>query len=533
VFIVVCNNTATSKLVADWIGGYEVQEGEGDAKRTRLVPGKLPLFSNVGDSGEWLGRRRTLLIDSEQLESGDALSDDFRKLAADEIDAFKRELKARGDPRDIDKLTDADILREVMNTVGRSGKLGADIRCVVSVSMLTKGWDANTVTHILGVRAFGTQLLCEQVVGRGLRRVSYDIVPATGLFPVEYADVLGVPFTFAQQGQNIAPKAPPKVTRIHALPERAACEIRFPDVEGYRVGFPIRPLKAHVTTDSEMPLDADDIPPVTVSEPLIGEGITFDLREDADKPRLKSVIFDVAGLLLREKFRDAEGNLEVWRYPELVRITERWFDECLEPRGETRKQFLKWPSLAIKAVEKIYRAILPQGSLPDGGNSDFLPILNAYNPEGSTRHVEFNTSKETLFSTRADKCHLNFVVYDQNWEAGLAERLEAMGEVASYVKNHNLGFDVPYEHAGETLRYRPDYIVRVDDGAADPLNLVIEVKGKRDEKDAAKAETMRNLWIPAVNNAKTFGRWAFLELNDVPYDTASHIRDLIHPRMVA
>jgi type III restriction enzyme len=534
VFIVVCNNTATSKLMADWISGYAVTEGDGEDVKTRLASGKLPLFSNVDERGQWLGRRRTLLIDSEQLDSGEALSDEFRTLAASEIEAFKKELRLRGDSRDIDKLTDADILREVMNTVGRAGKLGADIRCVVSVSMLTEGWDANTVTHIMGVRAFGTQLLCEQVVGRGLRRVSYEIDPATGFFPVEYADVLGVPFTFAQQGSNVAPKPPPRVTRVRAIEERSHCEIRFPNVEGYRIVFPRKPLRPHFTADSKMRLTPDDIPMVTEIEPLIGEGFTIDLRTQADQVRLKTVIFDVAGLLLRTYFKDSDGAMQVWRYPELVRITERWFSECLGCRGGTRKEFLKWHSLGIKAVEKIYRALTPSlTGPPDGSKGALLPILNAYNPEGSTRHVDFNTSKATLFATRADKCHLNYVVYDQDWEAGLAERLEGMTEVLAYAKNHNLGFDVPYEFGGETLRYRPDFIVRVDDGGAEPLNLVVEVKGQRDEKDAAKADTLRNLWVPAVNNAGRFGRWGFLELNDVPYDAAARIRDYIHPLLAA
>ncbi len=534
VFIVVCNNTATSKLMADWISGYEVEEGEGENKKTRLVPGALSLFSNVDDRGNWIGRRRTLLIDSEQLESGDALSDEFRKLAAAEIEDFKRELRQRNDPRDIDKLTDADILREVMNTVGRPGKLGADIRCVVSVSMLTEGWDANTVTHIMGVRAFSTQLLCEQVVGRGLRRVSYEIDPANGFFPVEYADVLGVPFTFAQQGQNITPKPPARVTRVRAMEDRWKREIRFPNVEGYRIVFPRTPLKPVFSNDSRMTLTPDDIPTRTEIEPLIGEGFTLDLRKHADQLRLKTVIFDVAGLLLREKFRDADGQLQVWRYPELTRITERWFHECLKCAGDTRPQFLKWRSLAIKAVEKIYRAIVPSlAAPPDGSNGVLLPILNAYNPEGTTRHVDFTTSKTSLFATREDKCHLNYVVYDQDWEAGLTERLEGMDEVLAYVKNHNLNFEVPYEYAGETLRYRPDYIVQVNDGGSEPLNLIIEVKGHRDDKDAAKAETMRNVWVPAVNNSKRHGRWSFLELNDVPYDAVARIREFIRPRLVA
>jgi type III restriction enzyme len=528
VFIVVCNNTATSKLVFDWISGYEIVEGEGDAAQTRIVKGALDLFSNVDGNGRWLSRFRTLLIDSEQLESGEALSDDFRKIAGREIDEFKRELRIRGDPRDPDDLTDADILREVMNTVGRPGRLGADIRCVVSVSMLTEGWDANTVTHIIGVRAFGTQLLCEQVVGRGLRGVSYEIDPKTGFFPVEYAEVLGVPFSFAQQGQATAPKPPPRVMRVRAMEDRAQREIRFPNVEGYRVVFPRRALKPVFTHDSRLVLTPDDIPTVTQSEPLIGEAITFDLRQDTDKLRLKSVIFDVAGLLLREKFKDADGNLEVWRYPELVRITEQWFAECLDCKGDFRRQFLKWRSLAIRAVEKIWRAVLPsKEEQRKGGQTVLLPVLNAYNSEGSTRHVDFTTSKMTLLSTRPDKCHLNYVVYDRDWEAGFAERIEGMNEVISYVKNHNLHFEVPYDYRSDTHKYRPDYIVRVANGDREPINLMIEIKGKRDDSDAAKADTTLRAWVPAVNAAGQFGQWDFMEFTEAPYDVDKHIRERI------
>ena len=384
-----------------------------------VLPENAPADRGTGhggpgdDAGGWLTRRRTLLIDSEQLDSGEALSDDFRSIAASEIEAFKKELRLRGDPRDVDKLTDADILREVMNTVGRAGKLGADIRCVVSVSMLTEGWDANTVTHIMGVRAFGTQLLCEQVVGRGLRRISYEIDPATGLFPVEYADVLGVPFTFAQQGKKVAPRPPPKVTRVRAIKERAALEIRFPNVVGYRVVFPRKPLRPTFTHDSEMPLNTDDIPVRTEIEPLIGEGFTIDLRRNADQLREKTVIFDVAGLPLRTYFIDEDGALQVWRYPELVRITERWFKECLKCSGGTLPQFLKWRSLAIRAVEKIYRSLAPSLSgPPDASDGALMPILNAYNPEGTTKYVDFPTTKTTLFVDAAGPAPPQLRVYD-------------------------------------------------------------------------------------------------------------------------
>ncbi len=531
VFIVVCNNTATSKLIYDWISGYEVTEGEGDKAKTRIVEGRLPLFSNV-ENGRWRSRFRTFLIDSSQLESGEALSDDFRKVAAREIEEFKKEKQARGES--IDELTDADLLREVMNTIGRPGRLGADIRCIVSVSMLTEGWDANTVTHIMGVRAFGTQLLCEQVVGRGLRRVSYEVDPKTGFFPTEYAEVLGVPFSFARGGGSEPPPPPPRVTRVRALEERRKeREIRFPNVEGYRVVFPRKPLQPVFTKDSGMELTPDDVPNVTESEPLIGEGITFDLRKDAERLRLKSVVFDVAGLLLREKFRDQDGNLEIWRYPELVRITEQWFKECLTTRGKTPKQYLKWRPLAMRAVSRIYTGLV--GSLTDpadGSRGLLLPIVNPLNPEGSTRHVDFTTSKQTLIPTTLS--HVNYVVYDKDWEAGLTERLEKLDDiVVSYVKNHSLLFEVPYEYGGETYRYRPDFIVRLGGADAEPLNLVVEVKGQRDAKDAAKADTMSKVWIPAVNNARRFGRWQFLELTDIPYDIEDRLRAFVRAPAMA
>ena len=192
-FIIVCNNTSTSKLVHDYVSGFRRENEDGS---TALVEGRLALFRNFDEHGNLLARPRTLLIDSEQLESGQALDKHFRAAASDEIERFRREIvKRTGDRRQAENLSDQDLLREVMNTVGKAGRLGGDTRCVVSVSMLTEGWDASTVTHVLGVRAFGTQLLCEQVIGRALRRQSYDL-NEEGRFDVEYADVLGIPFDF-------------------------------------------------------------------------------------------------------------------------------------------------------------------------------------------------------------------------------------------------------------------------------------------------------------------------------------------------
>ncbi|MBU2548893.1 MAG: DEAD/DEAH box helicase family protein, partial [Proteobacteria bacterium] len=235
-FIIVCNNTSTSKLVYDYISGFHRENEDGS---TTLENGRLALFRNFDEHGNQLARPNTLLIDSEQLESGDALDRNFRDMASDEIERFRREIIERtGDLKQAEHISDQDLLREVMNTVGKEGRLGESIRCVVSVSMLSEGWDANTVTHVLGVRAFGTQLLCEQVIGRALRRQSYDL-NEEGLFNVEYADVLGIPFDFTAKPVVAPPQPPGQTIHVKAVrPDRDPLEIRFPRVQGYRVELP-------------------------------------------------------------------------------------------------------------------------------------------------------------------------------------------------------------------------------------------------------------------------------------------------------
>ncbi len=280
-FIVVCNNTSTSKLVYDFISGFNRENDDGS---TTLENGRLELFRNFDEHGNPLGRPRTLLIDSEQLESGEALDDNFRLMAVDEIERFRREIIERtGDQRAADNLTDQDLLREVMNTVGKVGQLGESIRCVVSVSMLTEGWDANTVTHVLGVRAFGTQLLCEQVIGRALRRQSYEL-NEEGLFNVEYADVLGIPFDFTAK-PVVAPPQPPRETiQVKAVrPDRDALEIQFPRVQGYRVELPEERLTAKFTDDSKMELTPDLVgPSITKNAGIIGEDVDLNLIHTGD-----------------------------------------------------------------------------------------------------------------------------------------------------------------------------------------------------------------------------------------------------------
>ncbi|WNO53165.1 BPTD_3080 family restriction endonuclease [Stakelama saccharophila] len=508
VFIVVCNNTATSKLVHDYIAGYEIKDDKGN--RT-LVPGKCKLFRNYDPEGTALPRMRTLLIDSQQLESGEGISNEFKEAAADEIHRFKEELVQREGAGAADKVTDEAILREVMNTVGRKGQLGEQIRCVVSVSMLTEGWDANTVTHVLGVRAFGTQLLCEQVIGRALRRQSYQLQD-DGKFKVEYADVLGIPFDFTAQPVVSKPSKPDDMVRIHALsPERDMSEIRFPRVEGYRTEFPRDTIRAEFSEDSTLELTPDLVGATeTVNAGIIGEQADLTVEHLKDQ-RTSTIAFKLAERIVKRRLTDADETPKVGLIMQMKSIVRRWMKEHLVCSGGTYPAQLLYYEIADRVADKVMAAIVAGQE----GGERVLAMLDPYNQSGSTRHVSFMTSKDRYET--GPRCHVNFAVIDSDWEAEFCRVADEHKRVFAWVKNHNLGFDVPYRLGDEVHQYRPDFILAIDDGhgADDPLNLVVEIKGERDEADKAKAETMRAYWVPGVNNLGTHGRWAFAEFKDV------------------
>ncbi len=510
-FIIVCNNTSTSKLVYDFVSGFHRQNDDGT---TTLENGRLELFRNFDEYGNALARPNTLLIDSEQLESGDALDDNFRGMAIDEIERFRRDIIARtGDQRAGDSITDQELLREVMNTVGKPGKLGGSIRCVVSVSMLTEGWDANTVTHVLGVRAFGTQLLCEQVIGRALRRQSYDL-NEEGLFNVEYADVLGIPFDFTAK-PVVAPPQPPRETiQVNAVrPDRDALEIRFPRVEGYRVKLPEERLVAKFNDDSTLVLTPDMVgPTITRNSGIIGEAVDLSL-DHLDDMRASTVLFRLTQRVLYTKWRDAGEAPKLYLFGQLKRITKEWLDNHLVCEGGTYPAMLMYQDLSDMACNRIAAGITSAFE----GTHPIEAVLDPYNPTGSTAHVRFNTSRANRWKTAPDRCHVNWVILDSDWEGEFCRVAESHPRVRSYIKNHNLGLEVPYRYGSEMRRYLPDFIVRVDDGHGDDdlLNLIVEIKGYRREDAKEKKSTMETYWVPGVNYIGTHGRWAFAEFTDM------------------
>jgi len=512
-FIIVCQNTAISKLVYDYVSGHYKPNADGTE---RLEHGRLPLFNNFDENtGNPLPRLNTLLIDSEQLDSGEAIDPDFRKMFSGEIERFRRDIVERtGNPRAAESITDEELLREVMNTVGKSGQLGSGIRCVVSVSMLTEGWDANTVTHVLGIRAFGTQLLCEQVIGRALRRQSYAL-NSEGLYDVEYADVFGIPFNFTAKPVIAVPKPPKPTIQVKAVsPERDALEIKFPRVKGYRVDLPEDNLKATFTEDSTLVLTPDLVgPTITQNKGIIGQDANMTIEHLQDV-RHSTVIYRLTQRLIETKYRDAGDSPELHLFGKLKRIVTQWLDHHLECHGDTYEAQLLYLQLADMACDRIAAGITRafQGERP------LLAVLDPWVPQGSSRAVNFNSTKtDSAWETDPRRSHVNYVIYDSEWEAEFCRVAEDHPKVHSYVKNQGLNFEVPYLHAGVSRKYFPDFIVRVDDGRGpdDLLNLIVEIKGYRGEEAKDKKSTMEVYWIPGVNNLKVHGRWAFCELTEL------------------
>ncbi|MCA2245658.1 restriction endonuclease, partial [Mycobacterium sp. WUMAC-067] len=513
VFIVVCPNTVVSKLVYDWIAGEAIVE---DDEVIAHKVGNLQLFNNVID-GQPVARPHSILVDSAQLESGEALKDDFKKAAGLEIAKFKAEYRQRNPGADIDKLTDEDLLREVMNTVGKKGKLGADIRCVVSVSMLTEGWDANTVTHILGVRAFGSQLLCEQVVGRGLRRRTYA-TNDDGYFEPEYANVYGIPFQFISGDKPVADPLPPKPSiEVRAIEGREHLRITFPKLDGYRVELP----------DEDMWIDLDDAPvfeigPNTVPTWVEMGGVVGRRELDEGDPthyRAQQVAFALAKRILDERFT-AANDKRPWLFPRLVRICKDWIDKRVVTKGDYNLGHLMTITEArVLAAEQVWNAITRQ----QGNRRERLrPMINRFDPQGSTGSVNFVTRKRVATTEKSEVSHVTLDgKHGNTWEQRLAVELELNKNVHAYVKNDHLGFTIPYVHKGRSHSYVPDFLVRLTKHNESDVDrtLIIEVSGSQKNAHSPgspeqKATTARDSWCVAVNNHGGFGRWGYVEMKD-------------------
>jgi len=526
VFILVCNNTSVSKEVYKYIAGYEYLD---DKEQLVTISGAKELFSNYDTfTKKPFKKPPTLLIDSDALDNSDQINDDFKKIFASEIEEFKKDYARLHGQGSANNITDAEILREVVNTVGKHNKLGSHIRCVVSVSMLTEGWDANTVTHIMGLRAFGSQLLCEQVAGRALRRMNYylqgydkdgnptDDKRKTVIFkfPPEYAHIIGVPFKMFKGGKSEPPPQPIKLTHIAALSERQkTMEIEFPNVIGYRIENYDGEIKYDFTNVENYEIRGDITPIETqMASAFSSEEIQIKIQSVLEK-RDQEVVFWLTKELIKFHFSDDDGNPNFQKFNKLKSIVAEWFDKkviLLNIQDQRYKRLLLFED-SKKVVDRIVMGINPHINTTE----HVRPVFNYYNKFSSTKYVNGNTSKE-VYATK--KSHVNYVVMDSEWEGIAAKTLEELPQVISYVKNQFLGFVIPYVKDGKDKQYFPDFIVQCKGKENTIKNLIIEISGFSMDK-AEKKWFVENRWIPAVNALKDkyeYPEWHFIEIaNDI------------------
>jgi len=533
VFIVVCNNTSVSKEVYKYIAGYEYETENGERK---VIGGAKDLFNNYDQLDRPKHRPPTLLIDSDALENGNQVNDDFKKIYAAEIAEFKKDYVRIHGQGSAENITDAEILREVVNTVGQQGKLGAFIRCVVSVSMLTEGWDANTVTHIMGIRAFGSQLLCEQVAGRALRRMNYFLQGydkdgnettdkrkiVVEKFPPEYAHIIGVPFNMFKGGKTTEPVIPRKTVQVVPIPEQQKLfEITFPNVVGYRVENENGELRYDFSSIESYDIDATKTPTeATMASAFSPHEERMEVKSILEK-RDNEIIYLLTKELIKAHFSDGE-NPKFQLFNRLKKIVEEWYKNKVRLIGIRGDQ---WKKLLYFHDPKPIVDHIARGINPHLNTSEYIrPVFNYYNQFGSTKYAGGLTTKD-VYATK--KSHLNYVVEDSGWEGIAAKALEELPEVEKYVKNNFLDFKIPYVKDGKDHDYFPDFIVgyRASDGSV--KNLIVEISGMSKDKDEKKWY-VENRWLPAVNSVKDkfdYPEWDFIEIEGDIRDIKNQLID--------
>lgn len=415
-------------------------------------------------------------------------------------------------------------LREIVDTVGQKGKPGEQIRNVISVGMLSEGWDAKTVTHIMGLRAFSSQLLCEQVVGRGLRRTSYDLEDGSDMFTPEYVNIFGIPFTFLPHESDEGGSGPvtkPK-TQVEVVPEKCEYEISWPNIIRLDRVYKQK-LSINIDEIPELVLDTKNITlsaelaPIVDGETDLSKVTEINLRNLDQSLRMQTIVFRTAGQIYEQMSKNGEcGWLQqsteyatlgqvfciVNEYIEKGRIKSNPSSYIDDP---VRKRILYMLSMT-KIVNHLWSHIKSQET------ESLVPIYDV------NRRVLSTGDMPTWFTTKpcfiTDKCHISHCVCDSGWEASEEYQVVHNPHVVAWVKNDHIGFEVPYSFNGAFHQYRPDFLIKLDNGKI----LVLEVKGQQKEKDVAKWKAMDE-WIIAVNAEEEFGTWcrdvSFLPM-DIP-----------------
>lgn len=462
----------------------------------------------------------TLHIDSKVLNSAE--SDDTIDLS-EQVEPEDEQVGGKKKPS---KKLQAELLRKQVDTVGQYGESGGQIRNVISVGMLSEGWDARTVTHIMGLRAFTSQLLCEQVIGRGLRRTSYEVNVETNLFEPEYVNIFGVPFTFLPHedtGGTVPPPPSPK-TRVEAVNEKKEFEISFPNI--VRIEHVFQPkLEIDLDSTEVLTLDASktikiaNLAPVVEGKPDVTSITTIDIDKLAEEYRLQKVIFEVTKRVYEQMNPLWRGTKEKL-LGQLFKLVENFLktDKILiQPAAYSADQVKRRLVIALN-METVVSHIFT--SIQECSSESLTPVFDQEHPIKSTGDMNpWYTGKPNEFTV---KSHINFCTYDSAWESCEAFHLDTNELVVSWVKNDHLGFEIYYLWQGIVRKYRPDFLIKLKNG----LNLVLEVKGQETEKDKTKRRFLEE-WVQAVNNHGGFGKWAHAvsrDPNDVEDIIAAHFK---------
>ena len=498
VFILVCQNTQIAKVLYEWLAEDRAPMG--------VPPVKIEGFKNDG-------RCNTIRVDSKvvhESDSGEAKTDEVRwmRFILDTVGKTAWPTDRMGHPMY------PNGFKELAEKLGRSDHPpGRDVRCIVSVGMLTEGWDCNTVTHIIGLRPFLSQLLCEQVVGRGLRRTNYEVGP-DGTLAEESAKVFGVPFEVIPF--KASPKGPPpprsKRCHVHALPAKSRYVVTFPRVEGYT-----QAVRHRVTVDWEKVapyvLEPGRIPPEVEVKglhvnnkgrpSLSGPGKISDvtLAEFRAKHRTQELVFDLARTLTRDYVAQRQCIVPAHRlFPQLATIIHRYLNGKVTAHPPADKKDVFLAPYYGWVVERLLEAIRPDASQ---GETPEVPRYETTRGPGSTADVDFWTSRDVR---EVVKSHLNYVVADtRQWEQSAASYLDRHQSVEAFVKNAGLGFAVPYLHNGQMHDEVPDFLVRLKSDP--PHHLILETKGYDPLEEVKRAAAER--WVTAINADGTFGHWHY------------------------
>jgi type III restriction enzyme len=444
---------------------------------------------------------KTLHIDSRVLneaESKEEAEEIIEQVEIEEDDNDTPTIK-------LSKLKQAELLRQTVDTIGKIGKPGEQIRKVISVGMLSEGWDAKTVTHIMGLRAFTSQLLCEQVVGRGLRRTSYE-VKEDGMFEAEYVNIFGVPFTFLPHESQDGPPPPPQPpkTMVEPAKEKEQYRISWPNI--LRIDHVYEPqLKIDINKVKTLNLNASDTPtlaeiaPVVDGRPDVTKISEIDLQNLGEKYRYQKIIFTTARDVYDQIAPDWKGEKSIL-LAQLIRLVEKFINSDvirMNPplffQDDIKRRILITLNMNT-IVNHVFNEIRCENT------QSLTPVFDSDKPIRSTGDMRtWYTSKPC---DNYDNNHINFCVHDSTWEYNAAFQLDKHPNVKAWTKNDHLNIEIPYMFQGIVHKYRPDYLIKL----LDDSHLIVEVKGIPTQQDQVKWEYLRE-WVQAVNEYGGFGKW--------------------------